>query len=217
MMRFARETAPCLLAEDVRDALPKLEAELLDATCYFPEMQEYLFRDPNYVAFAHPNLNIDNAWFWADGTGALDCGVLDWGGFCARLVAMHIRLSLFAGEHPLLEQHEDRLLSCFVAECRGAGGPQYDIAELATQLRLVTALSLGPTAGTVPTILRLTKPDEWRRVRDRHDERVEGRFLVRCYTLGIRDFLTLWKRQGIGHEMRWAQASGLPSRRFAAS
>lgn len=51
--------------------------------------------NPDYVAYAHPNLNVDNAWWFVDkDSKELDCGVLDWGGFKARPIAFHLKMAL---------------------------------------------------------------------------------------------------------------------------
>lgn len=93
--------------------------------------------NPDYVAYAHPNLNVDNAWWWADpDSKQLDCGVLDWGGFKSRPVAMHLQLSLFAGGCDLLDAHGDGLLATFVDECAKEGGPELCLEELKLQVRL---------------------------------------------------------------------------------
>ena len=34
---------------------------------------------PDYVAFTHPNLNVDNAYFWRDASGRLDADIFDRG------------------------------------------------------------------------------------------------------------------------------------------
>jgi len=91
--------------------------------------------NPDYVGYAHPNLNIDNAWWWEDPEKkCLDCGVLDWGGFMAKPVALHLQMSLFAGECGLLDAHGDGLLRMFIDECAGAGGPRLDLEELKLQV-----------------------------------------------------------------------------------
>ena len=40
--------------------------------------------DPDYIAYAHPNLNIDNAYWWRDDKGVLDAGLIDWSGFSCK-------------------------------------------------------------------------------------------------------------------------------------
>lgn len=74
LFTFTRETIPHLLTPDVREDTEFLNGkaanEMLHALCYYQEMVLRLNANPNYSSFAHPNLNIDNAWWWTgDGSG----------------------------------------------------------------------------------------------------------------------------------------------------
>ena len=42
-------------------------------------IRRFLYADPRFVALAHWNTHIDNAWFWRDAAGVLQAGLLDWG------------------------------------------------------------------------------------------------------------------------------------------
>ena len=75
---------------------------------------------------------------------------------------------------------------------------------------LTLIVSIPPSAGTHPVILRHTKKAEWATIQDRADPRFEGRFLVRCYALGMIDLLARWKRHNIYDTFkRWVAAEGL--------
>ena len=39
-----------------------------------PIIQAYLFSDPDYIGYAHPNANIDNAYWWRDESGHATIG-----------------------------------------------------------------------------------------------------------------------------------------------
>ena len=55
-----------------------------------PEAEIFVYghvQFPDYVAFTHPNLNVDNAYFWRDEKDVLHNGVLDWGGFAQTSLA----------------------------------------------------------------------------------------------------------------------------------
>jgi len=63
--------APGFIARLERDALAFLRHEAA--------VRRFLHADPRFVALTHWNTNIDNAWFWRDAQGVLQCGLLDWG------------------------------------------------------------------------------------------------------------------------------------------
>lgn len=69
MFSFARDTMPQMLTPDVRTDTEFLNGkaanEMLHALCYYQEAIRRLNANPDYISFAHPNLNIDNAWWWS--------------------------------------------------------------------------------------------------------------------------------------------------------
>jgi hypothetical protein len=83
-------TSPTLFA--------KLDREVGRFLAHESTIKRFLQSDPKLIALCHWNANIDNAWFWRDEAGVLQCGLLDWGhanqmnvafalwGSCARLV-----------------------------------------------------------------------------------------------------------------------------------
>src|SRR3546814_9804042 len=42
-------------------------------------IKRFLHADPKFIALCHWNAHIDNAWFWRDADGTLQCGLMDWG------------------------------------------------------------------------------------------------------------------------------------------
>lgn len=69
MFSFTRDTMPQMLTPDVRADKEFLNGkaanEMLHALCYYQEAIRRLNANPDYLSFAHPNLNIDNAWWWS--------------------------------------------------------------------------------------------------------------------------------------------------------
>jgi hypothetical protein len=123
--------APDFIARFERDALGFLKHQTL--------VRRYLHRDPNYIALSHFNTNIDNAWFWRDAQGVLQCGLLDW----QRARQMNLGYALWGGlcgaSLDLWNHDLDDLLAFFIAELRAHGGPQLDLAELKRHIDLYAA------------------------------------------------------------------------------
>eukprot|EP00415_Alexandrium_ostenfeldii_P003306 UN3306 len=57
----------------------KFRKTMTTLSAYSAELNYWKFQDLDYVALGHMNLNVDNAYFWRDDSGKLDCGVFDWG------------------------------------------------------------------------------------------------------------------------------------------
>jgi len=78
---FIAETAPNLFPEwaSQPDFLARFRADVLFGFEHVDELARQLHADVDYVGLCHPNLNLDNAWFWRESDGVLHAGLLDWG------------------------------------------------------------------------------------------------------------------------------------------
>ena len=150
-------THPGLLPDNVRS--PAFLADLASALPALlerePAVWEELRNSPDLVALCHWNANVDNAWFWRDDAGALQCGLMDWGCVGRMNVAMAIWGAMCSAETDLWDHHLDELLTCFADEyharwrprprCRPADPPRgalrlgdgYDVAARCARLRAV--------------------------------------------------------------------------------
>lgn len=113
-----------------------------------------LHGNPDMIALCHWNANIDNAWFWRDGEGALACGLLDWGGVGQMSVAATLWGCLSAADTATWEQDLDQLLALFVEEYAASGGPAIGVAQLGRHLDLmVMVMGLAWLMDAPPLIL----------------------------------------------------------------
>lgn len=103
-------------------------------------IKQYLYANPDYVALTHFNTHIDNAWFWRDASGVLQCGLLDW----QRARPMNLGAALWGGlcgaNPDLWEHHLDGLVALFIDELRAHGGPALDHDELMLHIALYAAV-----------------------------------------------------------------------------
>lgn len=206
-MFHAEERAPGFL-EKWRQGLGRVAAREHD-------IQRFLCAHRDYVAFGHPNLNIDNAFFWReDGTsapeeGRKECGLIDFGGISVISLGNLLQWSLFPSEVEMLLAHEEGLLRCFVEEYARHGGPKVEPEILRLHLHLARLVFGLGTLGTVPVMFRYCRKQDWPTMRDRFDPRITGKgseddpeavrkaFLLRCYLGGLVNFVALWRRQGL--------------------
>ena len=77
-------------------------------------IRQYLHSQPDFIALCHWNANIDNAWFWRNAQGELECGLMDWGRVGQMNVALAIFGALSGAEIELWNEHLTELLTLFV-------------------------------------------------------------------------------------------------------
>ena len=84
---------PQLLPQNITS--PEFIAQLSEEVPRFLECESaikaFLYGKPEFIALCHWNANIDNAWFWRNARGGLECGLLDWG----RVGQMNVAAALY--------------------------------------------------------------------------------------------------------------------------
>ena len=142
--RFADFAAihPQLLPDNLRE--PALFAQLADEVALFLRheslIKRYLQSRPEFIALCHWNAHLDNAWFWRDQSGELQCGLMDWGRVSQMNVAYALWGCLSGASLSIWNEHLPQLLQLFVDELREHGGPALDIDELLLHLQLYVAM-----------------------------------------------------------------------------
>jgi hypothetical protein len=103
-------------------------------------IMRFLYADPRFIALTHWNTHIDNAWFWRDGAGVLQCGLLDWG----MVRPMNFTIGLWGGHSGappgFLDRHIDGLLAVFLRELAANGGPRIAADECRLHFDLSVAV-----------------------------------------------------------------------------
>ncbi|MFW0785151.1 hypothetical protein AAFP35_11560 [Gordonia sp. CPCC 206044] len=139
---FAR-TYPNLLPDNVGDPkfLARIAVEAPRLQVASTAIRERLGGRPEFIALCHWNANVDNAWFWRDSSGDLQCGLLDWGSVGPMSVAAAVGGALMAAETSLWNEHLDDLLEHFTDVLAESSGPAIDPNDLREHLLL--GLGLG--------------------------------------------------------------------------
>lgn len=141
------------------DFIARLEGNVIAVARRQRDIRRHLHEDPRFVALTHFNPNIDNAWFWRDGTGELVCGLFDW----QRARQMNVGYALWGGLCGAGQQiwtgHLHELLAGFVEQFHASGGPLLPIETLTDHLHLYAA-TIG-IAGLLnaPAMIRSRLPD----------------------------------------------------------
>jgi hypothetical protein len=118
----------------------KLEREVGRFLAHESTIKRFLQSDPQLIALCHWNANIDNAWFWRDDAGVLQCGLLDWGHANQMNVAFALWGSLCAAGLDIWDHHLHMLLVLFADELHEHGGPRLDAEELNLHIELYAAM-----------------------------------------------------------------------------
>ena len=199
--RYAEFAAkyPQLLPENIRD--PGFIAGLSEEVARFPEQEaaikRFLASVPTLIALCHWNANIDNAWFWRNEQGALECGLLDWGHVCQMNIAMSLWGALSAAEVEIWDHHLDTLLALFAQVFKGCGGPALDVAELSLHLELYIALMGLAWLLDAPPLIHAQIPD-LATAESRFDPRIKASELARAQLHMMTVFLNLWQTRDFG-------------------
>jgi len=147
LVRFVGTTAPQLFAQQVRDRdfMARWRDDLLFGLTHREALVQHLLADVDYTALCHPNLNIDNAWYWRDDGGRLHAGLLDWGGAGQMPIAQALSGMLMMPEPDAHLGLVHRMIDRFVTDYAAHGGPVLDRETLHRQYKASlysTAISL---------------------------------------------------------------------------
>jgi len=174
-----------------------------DAVPYKDDIYLYGCLFPEMVALQHANLQSDNAYYWRDEEGTMDCGIIDWGSASPGNFTQRLVSSITSAEGEVLDEHEDGLLRCFVDEYLAGCGIQLDFFEVRRQwwLSYITYMySMG--VNIEMEVFRETPREQWASIRSLWDPRVVGVWNVRCYAFMIGSALRYlhlrWRRAGSG-------------------
>jgi hypothetical protein len=102
-------------------------------------IKRFLASTPDLIALCHWNAHIDNAWFRRDASGALECGLMDWGRVRQLNLAFALWGCLSGAPVAVWDDHLGELVALFVNELHRGGGPRLDAAELGLHLDLYVA------------------------------------------------------------------------------
>jgi hypothetical protein len=134
---------PQLFPENVRtrEFREQFIRDIPDVVAAESRMRDTLYGNPDFIAFAHWNANIDNCWFWRDGAGTLQCGFLDWANAGQISVAQSVSGAISGAEPFIWNDHLDELLSVYIEEYAAQGGPRISLEDLRLHNLLIVASS----------------------------------------------------------------------------
>jgi hypothetical protein len=177
--------------------IARLEHEAVRFLRHEPAVKRFLHADRNFIALCHYNANIDNAWFWRDPTGALQCGLLDWGRVRQMNVAYALWGSLCAASLDIWDRHLEELLALFTEELHARGGPRLDVAELKLHMDLYAA-TMGLAVLIQAPALLLSRLPEAAAAHGPLDPVLRKNETARSFLHVFTAFLNLWQTHDFG-------------------
>jgi len=189
----------------------KFKTTMMKRNAYHVEIDFWKHRDIRYVALGHQNLNMDNAYFWRDADGNLDCGIFDFGGFSSFSLPHRIWWGLNCAEFEEIRDNLNEYVDAFIAMYKEYGGPELETREVKRGMFLTALDNLSFMVAAVPNCIKQCPVKEWATIEDRHDPRVAGdiggkstlRTTLRVMDNGLRmieelhadEELNMWERE----------------------
>ncbi|HWI44124.1 MAG TPA: hypothetical protein VNS81_10925 [Nocardioides sp.] len=196
------ERHPQLFPPNVRD--PGLREQFLrdlpDVIAARDAITSRLLDNPDFVAFAHWNANIDNCWFDRGPDGVLRAGFLDWANAGQLSVAQSICGAISGAEPRVWDEHLDHLLALYIVEYAAHGGPRLDLTELRLHVLLVVATGVGHATGAAAALPR--EIDDLDAVTDARDPVFLAHENARIQLHMTTQMLNVWQTRHLGEIVR---------------
>ena len=147
---------PQLFPDNVRtlEFRDQFLSDIPDVLAARGRITEVLHGNPDFIAFAHWNANIDNCWFRPGPDGTRQCGFLDWANAGQLSVAQSITGAISGAEAHVWDEHLDELLTVFIEEYAASGGPLLSLDEVRLHVLLGTAAGLPYSMGAPIALAR---------------------------------------------------------------
>jgi len=208
--RYAEFAARCpqLLPANITtpEFISRLERESVRFLRHEGTIKRFLQGDRDFIALCHYNANIDNAWFWRDCSGALQCGLLDWGRVRQMNVAYALWGSLCAASLEIWDKHLEELLALFTSELHAHGGPLLDVADLRLHLHFYAATMGLAMLIQAPTLV-LSRLPEITNASGPLDPVFRKDAVVHGFLHVFTTFLNLWQTQDFGASLERLHSS----------
>eukprot|EP00443_Scrippsiella_acuminata_P084788 CAMPEP_0115545616 /NCGR_PEP_ID=MMETSP0271-20121206/92697_1 /TAXON_ID=71861 /ORGANISM="Scrippsiella trochoidea, Strain CCMP3099" /LENGTH=623 /DNA_ID=CAMNT_0002978971 /DNA_START=24 /DNA_END=1894 /DNA_ORIENTATION=+ len=173
-IEFATKTARAVFPAAARDE--KMLRKMIDDIAYMqPQMDainDFMASTSDYTAAMHMNLQADNAFFWCDEKGDMDCGVFDWCGFNRTPFIGNFMGCLSGADADVLDAHEEGLMKIFCDEYKRYGGPQLDWRDVLLRYHLRWGAFVADSVQWIERdIFRECPKDEWGDIKSIFDEK----------------------------------------------
>ena len=181
LARFVTHTAPQLfVAEAAQPGFMECWVDdVLFGMTHKDAVIAGLHADPDYTGLCHPNLNVDNAWYWRDPSGQLQIGLLDWGGAGHMSIAQAISGMMMMPQPERYGELLKLVFSTFVEELADRSGVMLDPSELRIQFKAsLYSTAIWMIVDMLPDIFDQIPAEHWSSMKDRTDPLLESSGLL---------------------------------------
>jgi len=176
--------------------LKKFFTEAKEMGKYCAEMAYYTRVVPEYFSLCHPNAQVDNAWYWKNEDGVVQCGLLDWGGVNHSAIPVCLGNGWIGAEPEMMDEHEDGLIQAFIDEYAKITGFTFEHRNLWMHIKMAQASVLYGCFCNVGTLISKTVDKKaWPSIKSRRDPQINDNFLARCYFVQVEMFLAMWRKR----------------------
>ena len=164
-------TTPAFLARWRKDVLFGLEHK--DAVI------AYLHKNVDYTGLCHPNLNVDNAWFWRDESDQLHAGLLDWGGAGQMSIAQALDGMVMMPDPKKYTRLRHDLIAAFIGEYAAISGVALDVDELTLQCKAgIYSTAICTILTIIVDALSLFPEETYKGMKDIYDDTLQSTGMV---------------------------------------
>jgi hypothetical protein len=189
---------------ELRDQVLK---DIPDVIAASDRIAEVLLGNPDYIAFAHWNANIDNCWFRPGPDGLVECGFLDWANAGQLSVARSITGAMSGAEAFVWDEHLDELLTVFIEEYAACGGPLLSLDELRLHILLIAAFGVTNSMGAPIAVAR--EVEDISALESSRDSRLTEHENARIQLHMATRMLNLWQTRKLGDVVRALPTNGM--------
>jgi len=181
LIDFISRVAPHLfVAETTTPAfLERWREDVLFGLRHKDTVIAYLHKNVDYTGLCHPNLNVDNAWFWRDGAGQLHAGLLDWGGAGQMSIAQALDGMVMMPDPKMYTRLRHDLIATFISEYAELSGVILDVEELTLQCKAGIYSTAICTILTIIVDAVFAMPEEaYKGMKDIYDDTLQSTGMV---------------------------------------
>jgi hypothetical protein len=200
------ERYPQLFPADIqtRELRHQFISDIADVVAAADRIKAMLNGNPDFIAFAHWNANVDNCWFWRDAQGSLQCGFIDWANVGQISLAQSINGALSGAEPFIWDDHLDELLAVYIEEYAAQGGPLIGLEELRRHTLLVFVIGGMNYAMGAPIAIE-REVDDIDAIESYRDSRFSRYENARIQLHMMTRMLSVWQTQKLGDMVRALQ------------
>jgi hypothetical protein len=176
LIDFIANTAPQLFVAGATDPgfLRKWREDVLFGLQHKDSVIAYLHADVDYTGLCHPNLNLDNAWFWRDSSDQLQAGLLDWGSTGQMSIAQALSGMLMMPDSDMYLALVREVIATFTVHYARMGGRQLDPEELSRQYKAsLFSVAIYMILTIVVDALGRLSDDEYKSMENRFDKKLQ--------------------------------------------